>query len=158
LRKAGVEVPKTASQLLDTLEKIQAVTDEKLYFQSGRNTPVFLHRTYDSWPFFVDLNEQIFKVDQDGNVESWIESEEFKEDSQFFRKMYENGLIHPDILTIQKADIQNFRDNGDYLANDGGMYAGYLTLQKVLPDVEPLEFYLAPEKPLLQIYAFGNTN
>ena len=87
LDKYGKTVPATPAEMLDTLEAILAEYDGAetpyLPFRGGTYDPTslhstVLHSTYDSYPFTV--KESIAKVDQDGTVSSWFESEEFRKD------------------------------------------------------------------------------
>ena len=159
LEKAGVQLPKTADEFITAAEKMQAAAGKKLYIQTETDvTPVFLHRTYDSWPFFVDYREQIAKVDQDGNVSSWLESEEFKQDAKYFQQLYKKGLINPDILTFKTEERNKAMELGDFtFTTNAALYAA-VGVQKNNPTAVIDDGYLAPEKPLLQFLAFGNTN
>ncbi|WP_337103700.1 extracellular solute-binding protein [Paenibacillus sp. YIM B09110] len=159
LEKAGVSFPTTADELIDAAEKMQKVADKNLYIQTEADvSPIFLHRTYDSWPFYVDYREQIIKVDQQGNVSSWIESEEFKKDAEFFRKLYEKKLINPDILTYKKEERDKAMTLGDFLFSTNGALYSSIAIAKNNPTAKIEEGYLSAEKPLLQYLAFGNTN
>ena len=44
---------------------------------------------YDTYPFTVFQN--LIRIDQQGQVSSWIESEEFKKDVAFFREVAASG-------------------------------------------------------------------
>jgi len=159
LDKVGMPFPKTSDELIATAEKMQQTSDKKLYIQTETDvTPVFLHRTYDSWPFFVDYREQIIKVDQAGNISSWLESEEFKKDAEFFRQLYEKKLINPDILTYKKEERDKAMTLGDFIYSTNGALYSSIAIARNNPTAKVGEGYLAEEKPLLQYLAFGNTN
>ena len=105
LDKYGKEVPATPAEMLDTLEAIISEYDGAetpyLTFRGGTYDPTslhstVLHSTYDSFPFTV--KESIIKVDQDGTISSWFESEEFKKDCETYYQMYQAGLVDPDVL------------------------------------------------------------
>ena len=87
LKKYGKELPATPAEMLDTLEAIineyDGAETPYLTFRGGTYDPTslhstVLHSTYDSFPFTV--KESLIKVDQDGTISSWFESEEFKKD------------------------------------------------------------------------------
>lgn len=159
LEKAGVSFPQTAEDFIATAEKMQKIADKNLYVQTEADgSPNFLHRTYDSWPFYVDYRDSIVKVDQKGNVTSWLESEEFKKDADFFRQLYEKKLINPDILTYKKEERDKAMGLGDFLFSTNGALYSSVTVAKNNPTAVVAEDYLASDKPLLQFFAFGNTN
>ncbi|MDQ0897540.1 extracellular solute-binding protein [Paenibacillus sp. V4I7] len=159
LDKTGLSFPKTAEEFVTTAEKMQAVAGKKLYVQTETDgTPVFLHRTYDTWPFYVDYREQIIKVDQAGQVSSWLESDEFKKDAKVFRQLYEKSLINPDILTLKKEERDKAMSYGDFLYSTFGSWAYTTSSVKNNPTAVLKEGYLAKEKSLLQFLAFGNAN
>lgn len=159
LEKAGLSFPKTAEEFVTSAEKMQAVAGKKLYIQTETDgSPVFLHRTYDTWPFYVDYREQIIKVDQTGKVSSWLESDEFKKDAKVFRQLYEKQLINPDILTLKKEERDKAMTYGDFLYSSFGSWSYTTSAAKNNPTAVLSEGYLASEKSLLQFLAFGNAN
>lgn len=105
LDKLGLPVPKTVDEVMSTAKKLQdAIFEEqgkKAYVYNPMKRPFdWLHRTYDSFPFYVDTNLGLVMVDKDGNVRSWLETEDFKNDAKVYRKMNEMGLINPDLLSL----------------------------------------------------------
>ncbi|UVI29343.1 extracellular solute-binding protein [Paenibacillus spongiae] len=159
LDKAGAAFPTTPEEFIAAAEKMQKAAGKKLYVQTETDgSPVFLHRAYDSWPFYVDYREQIIKVDQQGNVSSWLESEEFKKDADFFRQLYEKKLINPDILTYKKEERDKAMTLGDFLFSTNGALYSSIAVAKNNPEAKIAEGYLAADKPMLQYLAFGNTN
>ncbi|QGQ95141.1 extracellular solute-binding protein [Paenibacillus psychroresistens] len=159
LDKANVQVPKTADEFIAAAEAMQKASGKQSYIQTEMDvTPVFLHRTYDSWPFYVDYREQIAKVDQTGKVSSWLESDEFKQDAKVFRELYTKKLINPDILTFKTEERNKAMELGDFtFTTNAALYAA-VGIKKNNPTAVIEEGYLAPEKSLLQFLAFGNTN
>ncbi|WP_161601287.1 extracellular solute-binding protein [Paenibacillus luteus] len=159
LEKVGLPFPNTAEEMIATAEKMQQAAGKKLYIQTETDgSPVFLHRTYEAWPFYVDYRDQIIKVDQQGNVSSWLESEEFKKDADFFRQLYEKKLINPDILTYKKEERDKAMTLGDFIYSTNGALYSSIAIAKNNPTAKIAEDYLSAEKPLLQYLAFGNTN
>ena len=104
LKKYGHQVPTTPAEMLDTLEDIisQWDGDETPYlpllanYNPSSTHLTVLHSQYDSYPF--NVVDGLFMVDQEGNVKSWVETEEFKADANWAHEAYERGLIDPDVL------------------------------------------------------------
>ena len=48
----------------------------------------------------MDTALTLVKVDQDGTVSSWVESEEFKNSCKLYERFNKEGLIHPDSLSL----------------------------------------------------------
>lgn len=99
LREFGLSDPQT----MDDLFHMCQVFAENW---EGDNKPVvipmfrepfnYLFRTLDTYPFTVQ--KDLIYIDQEGNVKNWLETDEFKQCAQFFRKLYENGFIPEDVL------------------------------------------------------------
>ena len=100
------EFPQTTDEIIDLMKKSQDYIVEengmKAYnwFHQTQDTAHWLHRSYDSYPFYVENSLGIVLIRQDGTVDSFYESEEFKQDAQTYEKMYKEGLIHPDVLSL----------------------------------------------------------
>jgi putative aldouronate transport system substrate-binding protein len=167
--KLGLPMPKTNEDLLTITEKAAASWNGngKLYLPvSGSNAvnPLLshttsLHREYSSFPFSV--LESIAYVDRNGNVSSWIETEEFKKDAQWMRSAYQKGLVNPDVLTIQNDQYSNFLDNGNWLFffGTGGSVRGIQANNN--PDFKPEDFIgvkLYPAKPDILYQSIKNLN
>lgn len=158
LAEVNEPIPTTVEDFIRSAEKIQALTDQDTYVHLATNrVPVAFQRTYPEWPFFVDLND-LFFVDQQGNVEAYIETDVFKRDSQILRELYTKNLINPDILSMTNADRNKALDTGNFSFNIGGVVHRYPTMIPNVPDIKVEEFFLAPDEPILQMFAFGNTN
>jgi putative aldouronate transport system substrate-binding protein len=81
--------------------------------------PYWLHRYYDTYPFFVERSLGVILSRQDGTIDSYFESDEFKNDAQFYRKMYQQGFIHPDLLSQDVQVIGNSEwQNGAVLPSE----------------------------------------
>ena len=166
LAKYGCEVPTTSAEMLDTMEKIFAEWDgdelpyfpfEANYIPSGLHTTV-LHSEYDSFPF--NVVDGIFKVDQDGTVSSWVESEEFKKDCDFMHQAYERGLIDPDVLSVPKEQVNDRSSRGVFVFHFGTM-DNYADLVQYWPELtlEDVTFErFNPEKGSIRPWAFKNCN
>lgn len=166
LKQNNLDMPKTPDELLNAEQTV-------MKNWKGKNKPyipfrpdfdpvgihsTILHRTYDSFPFTV--RDKFFYVNQNGDVKSWIETPEFKKDSEFMRKAYKAGLINPDVLTIKQEQFNAQLDNGDWLMCFGT--AGNLkALQKNNPaatgdDVQAV--YFNSDKPYLRPMTIKNCN
>ncbi len=86
LEDNNLEPPTSPEELLDTAEILQENwpdSNQNVYIQTLYVEPAtYLHESYDTYPFTVF--ENIIFIDQEGNVEPWIETEEFKQDVEFF--------------------------------------------------------------------------
>ena len=100
LEEYGLEDPQTMDDLLNMCEVFTENWD-------GDNKPVvipmfkepftYLFRTLDTYPFTVQ--KDLIFIDQEGNVKNWMETDEFKQCAEFFRKLYEGGYIPEDVLS-----------------------------------------------------------
>ncbi len=105
--KVGYETfPETTDEIIDLMKKSQDYIKEETgmmaynWFHQTQDTAHWLHRSYDTYPFYVENSLGIVLIRQDGTVDSFYESDEFKQDAQTYQKMYELGLIHPDVLSL----------------------------------------------------------
>ena len=98
------EYPETLDGMIDLMKKSQdqilEETGMKAYtwFHQNQDTAHWLHRSYDTYPFYVENSLGIVLIRQDGTVDSFYESEEFKKDANTYYELYQAGLIDPDIL------------------------------------------------------------
>lgn len=107
LRANNLKEPTTPDELISAWETVMKnwKGGNKPYFSNKADfDPVslhttVLHRMYDTFPFTV--KDKFFYVNQNGEVKSWIETEEFKKDAAFMRQMYTKGLTSPDILVLK---------------------------------------------------------
>ena len=65
------------------------------------DNPHWLHRMQPSFPFQVEQSLGLVLVRQDGTIESFYESEEFRFNAEFYRRLFQEGLIHPDVLSLE---------------------------------------------------------
>jgi putative aldouronate transport system substrate-binding protein len=168
--RLNLPMPRTNAELLTIQERAAANWDGngKLYFpifgSSGVNPLsshlTILHREYSSFPF--NVMDSIAYVDRNGNVSSWIESDEFKQDAQWMRSAYDKGLIHPDFLTMGFDQRINFTKNGNWVIGAGGDTG---TVEGIRannnPNFQPediIAFRLYPEKPVFAYQAVKNLN
>ena len=96
---------------------VEEETGKKVYCWPHQlsSVPDWMHRTYDNAPFTVENTLGLVKIDQDGTVSSWYESEEFKKDCENYKKMYDAGLLHPDMLTLDHEFQAGEGNNGRFV-------------------------------------------
>ncbi|NLG26148.1 MAG: ABC transporter substrate-binding protein [Clostridiales bacterium] len=157
LAEYGLEAPKTAEDLLNTM----AVYAEKwtgegkpyimqLYAEPAR----YLYRTFDTYPFTVF--EQLICIRQDGTVEFWLETEEFKKEAEFARACFDAGYVNPDILSVPSDWRNDEMELGRYLYRDGTGLRSTQDMEK--QGVQEDLILLAPEKKTFRDGAFRNDN
>ena len=118
----------------------------------------WLHRTYDDFPFFVDRSNELTKVAQDGTVASYFESDTFKKDAAAYRKMFQGGLIDPDVLSVTPQKKYDDEKIGAFLPSATFSYDDEIPLQKNIATSTIAQSVLAPEKPWLQYCSIQNLN
>jgi putative aldouronate transport system substrate-binding protein len=111
------EFPETVDEIIDLMKKSQdAILEENgmmsyHWMHQNQDTAHWLHRSYDTYPFYVENSMGLVLARQDGTIDSFYESEEFKKDCEFYAKIYQEGLINPDILNL---DSQAKYDDANY--------------------------------------------
>jgi putative aldouronate transport system substrate-binding protein len=161
LDKVGLSIPKTVDELINAATKMKKIAGRDYYCWDHElnRTPVWLHRTYSTWPFYADYTEGIVYVDEKGNVKTWVETPEFKQDCMIYRKMYKLGLIHPDILSVPKDMRSKMISQGKFLFGLGtGGYTDYPSIVKYEPKAKIEEFKLNPEKGNYVFLPLWNSN
>ncbi len=166
LKQNNLKVPTTPDELISASETVMKnwKGSSKPYFTTKADfDPVslhttILHRTYDTFPFTV--KDKFFYVNQNGTVKSWIETEEFKKDAEFLRKLYTKGITNPDILVLKQEQVKAQLDNGDWFINLGT--GGSLSsLKKNNPDATVKDIgvvWFNTEKVYLRPLTFKNGN
>lgn len=159
LDKNNLPVPTTPTELLTTAETLQKNwpdANKNVYIKVLPEEPArYLHTTYETYPFTVFQN--LIYVDQQGNVKSWLETEEFKKDANYFREAYTRGLINPDILTLPVEVSNREETQGRMLYREGEGIAGSKKLAKDVPGAE-LDLYYLSDQELFRPYAVRNSN
>lgn len=155
------EFPATVDEFVTMLEKEQEyILDEtgiKAYtwMHQNQDTAHWLHRTYDSYPFYVENSLGLVMAKQDGTIESFYESEEFKKDCEVYYDMYQKGLINPDVLNMDYQVKFDHVELGAFLPSQAGFNPNYATVIKNNTGIDTsIDWYeLNPEKPEM-IYTF----
>ena len=166
LEKYGREVPTTPAELLDTLEYIiqNWDGDEIPYlpmlsnYNPSSSHLTVLHSQYDSYPF--NVVDGIFMVDQEGNVSSWVESEEFKADCDWKHEAYERGILDPDILTFTEEQQIDKLQRGEFVFHLGTCDYYDYTVQ-YYPELQLDDIKIArlnSDKGAIRPWAFKNCN
>lgn len=163
--KYSLEFPQTPEEILEAFRIVrtnwEGVNKPILNFSHATYDPnsnhMFkIHRSYDRYPFVV--KESFFQVFQDGHVESWFESPEFKLDTEFMNTAYNEGIIQPDILTTSGDVAKNYGLYGDSLMWTCGDLADVIN-NNPNADLDTVQTYLiAPEKPLMRFWGVKNAN
>ncbi|MFP4976594.1 extracellular solute-binding protein [Paenibacillus sp. CN-4] len=166
LRENNLQEPKTPAELISAWETV-------MKNWKGKNKPYLgtradfdpislhtsiLHRTYDTFPFTV--KDKFFYVNQNGEVKSWIETDEFKQDAAFMRELYTKGITNPDILVMKQEQVDAQLDSGEWFVRlgTGGSLNG---LQKYNPEATVDDIgvvWFNPEKEYLRPLSFKNGN
>ena len=136
-KKVGYdEYPDNVDDMIDLMKKSQdAILEEtgmKAYswFHQNQDTAHWLHRSYDTYPFYVENSLGIVLIRQDGTVDSFYESEEFKQDANTYYEMYQAGLIDPDILNRDSQKKYDDAKFGAMLASQTFDPATGVTMQE----------------------------
>ncbi|MBS4219079.1 extracellular solute-binding protein [Bacillus sp. FJAT-49711] len=159
LKANNLEAPTSPEELLDvaeTLKKNWPEDNKDVYIRFLKEEPpAYLHTTYDTFPFtvFADL----VYIDQEGNVKSWIETEEFKKNSAYFREAYNRKLVNPDILTEPVEVTSREEELGRFLYREGEGNNGEANLVKKVPGAK-LDIYYLNDKDKFRAYGVRNSN
>lgn len=150
-KQNNIAIPTTNDEMLAAFEQLHKLTGKTAWVTSKvlDGGCAFLNRSYDTWPFAV--YDDIFKVDQQGNVTSWIDSDEFKKDCKFMDQLMADGIISKDILTQTAAQMDQSKIFWDTTEN-----YNLNNLKKTVPDATMDCIAMAPDKPFLD--AFGATH
>jgi len=165
LDKYNLPVPKTSDELMSLSIELKGLIEENEGYDTvsyivplPQEIAPFLHRTYDSFPFTVV--EQMLIVRQDGTVGSWVDSPEFKLDTDFYNAMYRNGLIPSDILGMAIDELNNQFDIGNYVFAElnTAHLQGPQRLASGIDTLESIYVHLSPEKPDFRYQGIRNSN
>ena len=144
------KTPETTQELIDSAQAIQDANPDALAWPKVAVPNSYLHRDYDTYPFTVV--DELFHVDQQGNVKAWVDTDEFRKDCELQNALMEKALISPDILTL---DPSLFRDYVTGAAPGGFSWTGDISIWdnaeflKNVPEGELSVGLLRPEKPHL---------
>lgn len=157
LEKNGLEAPKSPEDLLKVAETLQAnwpQDNKNVYIKLLAEPATFLHTTYDTYPFSVIDN--LIYVDQEGNVKSWLETEEFKKDVEYMNEAYSRGLILKDVLTTPTEVLNQEELAGRVLYRPGDVGIDD-RIRQDFPGAQTDIYYLS-DQPKFRSYAIRNSN
>lgn len=163
MKKVGYdEFPaESVDDVIDLMKKSQDYILEETglkaynWFHQNQDTAHWLHRTYDTYPFYVENSLGLVLARQDGTIDSFYESEEFKKDCETYYKMYQAGLINPDILNLDSQPKYDDAKLGAFLPSQ----TFDPSEEKIIPQNTDLEgvtcewVEMCPDKPEM-IYTF----
>lgn len=122
----------------DMQVELEAQTGVKAYHQihnlSGGGVGGWARPTYERYPYQVDTATSLVMVFQDGSVESYFESPEYKQSAAIAKRMYDEGLISPDILNFTPEVREDALRIGAFLPSDSYQYSSFAVMQKNVPD------------------------
>ena len=153
MKKFTDTFPDTPEGIIDLMKKMQAYIKEEVgktpYHWPHQLSvpPSWLHRMYDTFPFYVENSLNIVLIRQDGTIDSYFESEEFKKDAYYYRQMYTAGLINPDILNTSHEQKYDEVKIGAFLPSETFGYGDLVSLRENIPTADIDLFLTAPEKP-----------
>ena len=153
--------PKNIDEELDFMATIWEKEKDgvrPVYDVHGEYKSNHLWRTYDSYPF--EVTDKIIFVDKDGNIKSWIETEEFKKDVAYYSRLVELGIISPDFLSIPQDVKDQAGNECRAVFTDGENLAWAADSLKIknVPEATWDVFRFKPDKPTYRMIAFRNSN
>ena len=146
--------------LIDLMKKSQDYILEETgikaynWFHQNQDTAHWLHRTYNTYPFYVENSLGLVLARQDGTIDSFYESEEFKQDCEIYYRLYQDGLINPDVLNMDHSMMYDDASLGAFLPSQTfDPFTGVTIKQKTGIDTTVDWVEMCPEKPEM-IYTF----
>jgi putative aldouronate transport system substrate-binding protein len=114
----------------------------------------------DSFPFYVDPNEEIIYLTEDGKAKAYFETEEFREAARIQHEMYTRGVRHPDLLSLPRDLRRQPLQNGKLLFGFGaGPSPGEIEIIKQTdPGIRIEISMLKPDDPYFQVLPVWNSN
>lgn len=165
LKENNIERPNTMDKWYEAMKTIKANwtgEGEEPYIVVGHDVTSVItvaHPEYNRFPFSVI--DGLICVGNDGTVESWLETEEFKQDAALWRKAYQDNLIHPDVLSYTYEQMSSQLNSGVFLNWFGCALGSYSSMKNAVPDLEMDDlgcFRIHEEVPALRTTAAGNNN
>lgn len=163
MKKVGYdEFPaESVDDVIDLMKKSQDYILEETgikaynWFHQNQDTAHWLHRTYDTYPFYVENSLGLVLARQDGTIDSFYESEEFKNDCETYYKMYQAGLINPDILNLDSQPKYDDAKLGAFLPSQtfDPSYEKIIPQNTDITDATCEWVEMCPDKPEM-IYTF----
>jgi putative aldouronate transport system substrate-binding protein len=158
--KYDLPIPTNYDDLIDSSVIIQENEGDDMnyacFFSSlVKITYDSINRASDRFPFTV--RDMLFFVDEDCNVEPWIETPEFKEYCRINRRTYEEGIVTPDLLTASEGD-PGYRED-KWAFNVQGDIFEVKEKEEKNPGSEIEILLFEPEKPVIRgEFVYMNSN
>ena len=150
----------SVDDMIDMMKKSQDYILEETgikaynWFHQNQDTAHWLHRTYDTYPFYVENSLGLVLARQDGTIDSFYESEEFKKDCETYYKLYQAGLVDPDVLNKDHSLMYEDAKLGAFLPSQTfDPYTAVSIERNTGIQTEVDWFRMEPEKPEM-IYTF----
>jgi putative aldouronate transport system substrate-binding protein len=160
----NIPYPQSPAEIISALTTLQqrwAAEDgvkRYVYEHSLNRSPVALHRSYDTWPYYTSM-DGVFQVRQNGEANMYYETAEFQKDAEFMNALYTRGLIHPDILNLPADSISTAKQDGDYLLGIMTAAGSKYDLRNQGANGEEILLYkMAFDKPMLMNLPLQNAN
>ena len=166
LDRYGLRVPTTLDELVEVGKALQSavkrdrgetwyIWQHEIYYSS-----VWIYRAMSTYPFYVQHSEEVLLIRDDGTVEPYYRTDEFRRAAEFHRRLYLEGLIHPDVLSLpSEARGQTVSQQGKFLFAAGTSgYGDTVSIRRSDPDVELSDFVLNPDQPFYVNLAVLNSN
>ena len=91
----------------------------------------------------------------DGKAESWLESDDFKRQCQYFMEFKKRGLLNPNILSVTDDELSKYVDSGKYLFS---LTRNFGNIKNTTPEAVLSNFQFNPEKGNFRQTAYVNCN
>lgn len=163
MKKVGYdEFPaESVDDVIDLMKKSQDYILEETglkaynWFHQNQDTAHWLHRTYDTYPFYVENSLGLVLARQDGTIDSFYESEEFKKDCETYYKMYQAGLVNPDVLNLDHSVMYDDAKLGAFLPSQtfDPSYEKIIPQNTDITDATCEWVEMCPDKPEM-VYTF----
>jgi putative aldouronate transport system substrate-binding protein len=164
--KYNLQLPRNLDELIDRSKELQQLIIKNEDYGSPpyvymryQEIQTFPHRTYDTYPFTVI--EQFLLIRQDGKVEPWVDSEEFKKDCEFFARLYGAGLVSSEILSLNVDNIGLGYGMGNYVFseyNTTNTTDSSMELNAHIEGIRNEYILFNPEKKILRDQGVRNSN
>lgn len=164
LDKYNLEQPDTLDEVYEVCKTIydgeMAETGTAWYMalRAEGNVGLFLpmQRAIDGYPFkIVDM---MAIIQEDGSVESYLESDQFKQWCEFAYKSNQAGMIYQDLLSMDTGSVGEPTERGNFLISDR-QFTGEATVRANYDEnARFVNFYLDQESPRVRFSAYPNCN
>ncbi|AGZ41800.1 extracellular solute-binding protein [Actinoplanes friuliensis] len=140
LTKAGLAAPTTIDELFEVGQKVTDADKGVWAFSDIFAMVQMFHK--------VPGSKDGWRLKADGTPEFKYETAEFKAAAEFMAKVYQAGLVHPDIVASKGADAKQLLQSGKIMFHQDGIGMWQVMQaeqQKITPgfDVQPVKLFSA---------------